>query len=125
SRDILNGEEIERLGASGLIRFGSHTASHFRLGGRASPPRLEREIVNSRQRLQDICNQDIALFCYPNGELSEPAMQLVRRNYAGAVTTRLGWHAAKKDPHLVARVGMHDDVSSSPAGFLARLSAWL
>jgi peptidoglycan/xylan/chitin deacetylase (PgdA/CDA1 family) len=123
--EILDREEIAKLNASGLIRFGSHTATHFRLGGRASPVELEREIVESRKLLQDLSGQSIDLFCYPNGETSPAAVDLVRRHYLGAVTTRQGWHSGLGDPHLICRIGMHEDVSNAREPFLARVSGWV
>lgn len=125
ARDILNRDEIAQMAASGLVRFGSHTATHFRLGGRTSSPLLEREIVGSRKQLQDLSGQAIEVFCYPNGETSAPALDLVRRHYSGAVTTRGGWHLPGADPYLVRRIGVHEDVSSAEDPFLERLSGWL
>lgn len=122
--EILDREEIAKLGASGLVRFGSHTVTHFRLGGRISTADLEREIVGSQKYLQDLCGQSIDLFCYPNGDTSAAAVDLVRRHYLGAVTTRERWHDAGGDPHLISRMGMHEDVSSTRETFLAHLSGW-
>lgn len=123
--EILDREEIAKLGASGLVRFGSHTETHFRLGGGAPSLELEREIVGSRKHLQELCGQAIDLFCYPNGETSPAAIDLVRQHYLGAVTTSQGWHDASKEPHLIRRIGVHEDVSSTRDSFLERLSGWL
>lgn len=123
--EIVDREQIMKMGASGLVRFGSHTVTHFRLGGRISAQALEREIVGSRKALRDLSGQAIDLFCYPNGETSPGAIDLVRRHYLGAVTTRKGWHDAGGDPHLIRRIGVHDDVSNARAPFLERLSGWL
>lgn len=123
--EILNREEIAKLGASGMIRFGSHTATHFRLSGRISSQELEREIVGSREHLQDLSGHAIDLFCYPNGETSPGAIDLVRRHYLGAVTTRKGWHNASGDPHLIRRIGVHEDMSNARESFLACLSGWM
>lgn len=123
--EILNSEEIAKLSASRLVRFGSHTVTHFRLGGRISSEELEREIVQSQRYLQDLSGQAIDLFCYPNGETSSAAIDLVRRHYSGAVTTRQGWYNAGGDPLLIRRIGVHDDVSNARELFLARLSGWM
>lgn len=123
--EIMDREEIAKIGASGLVRFGSHTATHFRLGGRISSEELNREIVGSRKYLQDLSGQQIDLFCYPNGDTSPAAIDLVRRHYLGAVTTREGWHNAGGDPHLICRINVHDDVSDAREPFLARLSGWM
>jgi peptidoglycan/xylan/chitin deacetylase (PgdA/CDA1 family) len=124
-RELLNAEEVTLLVSSGLVRFGSHTATHFRVGGTVAADDLEREIVLSRRELQEICGQPVDLFCYPNGETSRAAIDMARRNYLGAVTTRKGWHAPSQDAHLIARIGVHEDVSSTPQAFLSRVSGWL
>lgn len=125
AREILGREEVAQMAATRLIRFGSHTMTHFRLGGRVSSRELEREIVESRKQLQDICALDIDLFCYPNGETSPEAIELVRRHYVGSVTTRKGWHTVAGDPYLIRRRGMHEDVSDTRDSFIARLSGWV
>jgi peptidoglycan/xylan/chitin deacetylase (PgdA/CDA1 family) len=124
-REILDREQIMQMGASGLIRFGSHTATHFRLGGRIPSADLEREIVSSQSALRELSGQTVNLFCYPNGETSAEAIDLVRRHYLGAVTTIRGWHGSSDDPYLIRRIGVHEDVSSARAPFLERLSGWL
>ncbi len=123
--EILNREQVLKMGATGLVRFGSHTATHFRLGGRVPSHDLEREIVGSRTALHDLCGQAVNLFCYPNGETSAEAIDMVRQHYLGAVTTRRGWHGASGDPYLIRRIGVHEDVSSARDLFLERLSGWL
>ena len=123
--ELMDREEITKIGASGLVRFGSHTATHFRLGGRISSEELDREIVGSRKHLQELSGQVIDLFCYPNGDTSPAAVDLVRRHYLGAVTTREGWHDAGGDPHLIRRINLHEDVSDGREAFLARLSNWI
>ena len=125
AREILDREEIAKLGASGLVRFGSHTATHLRLSGRTSSQELEREIVGSQKHIQDLSGQAVDLFCYPNGETSPAAIDLVRQHYLGAVTTRQGWHNVGGDPQLICRIGVHEDVSNAREPFLARLSGWM
>ena len=124
-RDMLNREEIEAMAATGLIRFGSHSRTHFRLAAGASADVLRGEIVDSRAQLQQICRQPIDLFCYPNGVSGASAVDWVRRHYLGAVSTQTGWHTAKLDPYWVKRIRMHDDIARDRDGFLARLSGWL
>ena len=123
--EILSRSDIAQMAATGLVRFGSHTMTHLRLGGRIGSQELEREIAGSRSELRDISGQEIDLFCYPNGETCPEALDSVRRHYLGAVTTRSGWHTAGRDPHLIRRIGVHEDVSDTREGILARVSGWL
>jgi peptidoglycan/xylan/chitin deacetylase (PgdA/CDA1 family) len=123
--EILSRSEVSQMAATRLVRFGSHTMTHLRLGGRIPSQELEREIAGSRSELRDMSEQEIDLFCYPNGEISPEALECVRQNYLGAVTTRAGWHTAGRDPHLIRRIGVHEDVSDTREAILARVSGWL
>jgi peptidoglycan/xylan/chitin deacetylase (PgdA/CDA1 family) len=125
SRNTLDLREIAAMAATRLIRFGSHSATHFRLHAGTSEDRLTAEIVDSRAQLQEICNQPIELFCYPNGVTCPAAVSLVSHHYLGAVMTETGWHSVAKNPHLIPRILVHDDVSSDKDAFLQRLSGWL
>jgi peptidoglycan/xylan/chitin deacetylase (PgdA/CDA1 family) len=125
TRAVLNQDELRTMAGSGLVRFGSHTRTHCRFRGELPPQVLEEEIAGSRSEIE-ACVGDAAVgvFCYPNGDTTASAVDVVRRNYAGAVTTRRGWHHAAADRYLMQRVGVHDDISDRRAGFLARVSGW-
>lgn len=123
--EILRWSDVGQMAATGLVRFGSHTMTHLRLGGRIPSRELEREIAGSQSELRNMLGQEIDLFCYPNGEISPETLESVRRHYLGAVTTRSGWHTAGRDPHLIRRIGVHEDVSDTREAFLARVSGWL
>lgn len=125
TRDTVDAKEIAEMSGTGLVRFGSHSATHLRLHAGISEQRLVAEIVDSRTQLQKICNQPVDLFCYPNGVTSAAAVSLASRHYLGAVMTETGWHSPAKDPHLIPRILVHDDVSSDKDAFLQRLSGWL
>ena len=125
TRDTVDPNEIAAMSATGLVRYGSHSMTHFRLHEGVSEQRLIAEIVDSQAQLQDICNQAIDLFCYPNGVASAAAVSLVSRHYLGAVMTEKGWHSPAKNPHLIPRILVHDDVSRDKEAFLQRLSGWL
>ena len=125
TRETLNQGEIEDLAGSGLIRFGSHTATHFRLDESAPHGVLEAEIAYSQRDLQTICGQSIDLFCYPNGVTCATAVSLASHQYLGAVSTVSGWYSQGLNPYLIPRIAVHEDISSERLAFLARLSGWL
>jgi len=124
-RDVLDQEEIRAMADSGLVRFGSHTRTHYRLRGEIAPEVLHREIVESRAEIAASCGQPVNVFCYPNGDMTASAENLVRQHYRGAVTTSKGWHGAHRDPFRIRRIGVHEDISSRPDSFLARITGWL
>ena len=124
-RETLDRVEIAALAFTGLIRFGSHTSTHFRLDARAPTDVLAAEIAQSRVALQGICHQPIDLFCYPSGVFCDAAVSLTRDHYLGAMTTAFGWYDAGSNPFLIPRIGVHEDISADRRGFLARLSGWV
>jgi len=123
-RDLLSWPEIREMQESGLIRFGSHTRRHTRLRTGVDAGALQDEIIGSRQDIEQQLGAAPQTFCYPNGDTSLEAIQIVRSSYRGAVTTRRGWHSRDCNPFLIRRVGVHEDISDRPAAFLARISGW-
>jgi peptidoglycan/xylan/chitin deacetylase (PgdA/CDA1 family) len=123
-RDLVDWDEAREMAATGLVRFGSHTRRHTRLREDLSADQLADEIVGSRRVLEENLGCSAPLFCYPNGDASPQAYASVCRSYEGAVSTRRGWHQPGMDPYLVRRIGVHEDVSGSPAALLARVSGW-
>jgi peptidoglycan/xylan/chitin deacetylase (PgdA/CDA1 family) len=124
-RALLDAGELQTMAGSGLVRFGSHTRTHYRCRDGAPLETLQHEIVDSRAEIAAISRAPVDVFCYPNGDTTAEAVDLVSRNYLAAVTTRKGWHAPGADPFRISRVGLHEDVASRPASFLARASGWL
>lgn len=123
-RDLMDWGEIRTMSASGLIRFGSHTRRHTRLSS-VTAAVLEDEIIGSRAVIGQAVGITPEAFCYPNGDTSAAAIEMVRANYASAVTTRKGWHVPHADPCTIRRIGVHEDIADRPASFLARISGWL
>lgn len=124
ARDTLDATEIAAMADTGLIQFGSHSATHFRLHTDIPPARLTAEIVQSKVRLQEICNQPIDVFCYPNGVAGATAVPLVRANYLGAVITETGWHSSAQDMHVINRIRVHEDCSNHRNLLIERVSGW-
>lgn len=124
-RAVLNEQELQAMARTSLIRFGSHTRTHYRLRGNVPQSVLEQEIAVSGTEIGASAGRPAHLFCYPNGDLTTAAVDVVRQHYLGAVTTRKGWYTAGADPFLIPRVGVHEDVSSRPAAFLARIGGLL
>jgi hypothetical protein len=85
---------------------------------------MESEIVGSKSDIEQSLGTAPRLFCFPNGDLTATALDIVREHYFGACTTKRGWNSVASDRYLLSRVGVHEDVTDSKAGFLARLSGW-
>lgn len=122
---LMDWPQLAAMQASGLVEIGSHTCHHRRLLDDMPGAELEREIVDSRKRLEQQLGKPVTLFCYPNGDSSALAMKLVREHYRAAVTTQRGINLPDTPAQALLRIGIHNDVSDTPTRFEARLSGWL
>ncbi len=123
--DLMSWDQVAEMQTSGLVRFGSHTRTHTRLVEGLQATTAEREILGSAIDLEQRLGSPVEGFCYPNGDHSPAAVKLARIRYTHAVTTRHGWNTPTSDLALLNRVGVHDDVSDTPAKFTARIAMGL
>lgn len=125
-RALMNWDELKSMQASGLVDIGSHTCSHKRLTDRLTVTELEYEINNSKTILENQLDQKIDLFCFPNGDYNQTALELVKASYTAAVTTQKGIVSNNNfSLHELKRIGLHEQVSSTPREFGARLSGMM
>ncbi|HYA66720.1 MAG TPA: polysaccharide deacetylase family protein [Burkholderiaceae bacterium] len=104
----LDWDEVRELAAQPGISIGSHTLSHPNL------PRLptvdaQREIAESRARIQMQIARPVAHFCYPSGDLGPREAQLARSaGYLSAVTVAPGVNRAGADAYQLRRTEVTD-----------------
>ncbi len=85
-RGCMNPDEIREIGES--FDIGGHTYHHVRL------PRLpieeaKREIVESKNRLEEITGRELLSFCYPYGKFNDQIISIVKEaGFIGARTAR-------------------------------------
>jgi peptidoglycan/xylan/chitin deacetylase (PgdA/CDA1 family) len=120
--DILNWEQIINMESSGLIDFGSHTRTHFRMNKLQSRTALEDEILQSKNIIEQHIQTPVKLFCYPNGDITKEADQLVRDSYLGALTTQSGINSPRDDQYQVKRISIHQDATSDEISFFATIA---
>ena len=104
------------------IGFASHTHTHKKLT-ELSPVQITDELANSFQAFRDHSITPQPVFCYPEGAFSfETQQQLAAKKvrYVLAASDRSDLAA---NPHVLGRIGMHQDISSSTPLFAAR--TWL
>ncbi len=101
---------------------GSHTLSHPHLPLLA-PSDRDREITDSRDRLQDELGGAIRHFCFPYGEHDGACIEAVARaGYATAVTTQRG--RAKRGAKLLALPRLGNNARRSLRRFRMRALLW-
>lgn len=123
--ELMDWKQLSAMANSGLVDIGSHTCNHFRLMEGVSPEIIQNEVINSKLQLQEQLDQPIDLFCYPNGDTSASAVELVRSHYLAAVTTEKGINRANSPLHSLQRIGIHEDIGNTATKFGASLSNWM
>ena len=115
--ELLDWDDVERRTRAG-IAFESHGATHAILTGLADEPAM-RELRTALESLRQRGYGADSLLAYPSGAHDERVQRLAgRAGYRAAVTTRRGAAGRNDDPMALPRIGLHDDVSHSPAEFL-------
>lgn len=124
-RSLMNWNELRIMVESGLVDIGSHTCHHTRLNDATSDQDTVREVLDSKNLLQERLGRPVRLFCYPNGDISSKASCLVQQHYKAAVTTQRGINTSATPVHQIVRIGMHEDISYCQHNFFACLSGWV
>lgn len=124
-RHILTAEQVAEMLQSGLVSFASHTRHHYRLDKIENLDALNDEVEGARNDLEKLLGVPVRGFCYPNGNYDEASLELVRACYDFSCTTNKGWNDVSQDLLLLNRILIHDDVSSTPTAFEARIAGWL
>jgi len=119
-RILFNWQEAEEMGKNG-ITFGSH-GLHHRILPTLNYQEKEEEIKRSFKMLQEHDLPIARIFCYPNGDWDNDCLDILSdSDYLGAVTTQAGRIGLDTESFLLNRIGIHEDVSSSPSLFSYRL----
>jgi peptidoglycan/xylan/chitin deacetylase (PgdA/CDA1 family) len=124
NRAFLSWEEVKEMHHSGLITFGSHTASH-KILTTLTDNEIQEELIKSRDKLisENIVDTSFIPFCYPNGNFNDKIARMVKEaGYTVAVTTKNGWNNAESDPFTLHRIGIHQDMTSTKAMFGCRIA---
>jgi peptidoglycan/xylan/chitin deacetylase (PgdA/CDA1 family) len=97
-------DELGELAERG-VEIGSHTLSHPHLP-RLSDSELERELVESRRRFEDVLGRPCRFLAYPFGDDDERVYRAAQRaGYAAAFSLR--GSADKSDRYAVPRVDLY------------------
>ena len=123
-RVFLNWDEIKEMKKSGLIEFGSHTVSH-KILKKLTDVEINRELIESKETLirENVNDGKFIPFCYPSGVYDRKIEKMVEdAGYDLAVSTQKGWNSLKAHPFTLRRIGIHQDMTSTPAMFGCKIA---
>ncbi|WP_440771196.1 polysaccharide deacetylase family protein [Natronorubrum sp. DTA28] len=102
--EYMSEDQLVELADDELVTIGNHSKSHRKLDT-VPDDELAEEIAGSKDELEELLGIDVTRFCYPEGEYSQTAVDLVRDTHrfavAGLNEIRVG---PESDPHLLARI---------------------
>jgi peptidoglycan/xylan/chitin deacetylase (PgdA/CDA1 family) len=118
---MLSVEQIKEMKQSELVEFLPHGELHKKLHN-ASRDEAQKEITNSRIRLQAMLGEVPAIFAYPSGKYSEETLHiLAEEGYFAACTVRPG--LVRQGTPLLELPRNHIDSKTQFSEFRARLTA--
>lgn len=107
-------EDVQRMEASGLIRFGPHSVSHALLD-QLDDAHLDAEIRDSMTQVHDWCTHPLPVFCYPNGsEDARVRLAVARAGIPWGLATGGQLVSTGSDPLAVPRINITASVAAQP-----------
>ncbi|HEG4448203.1 TPA: polysaccharide deacetylase family protein [Aeromonas hydrophila] len=104
--DLMNGEQLKALTASGHVEIGGHTLTHPRLS-KLAPEQQAHEIQENKRQLEALLGHPLLSFAYPYGDMDESAKeQAIAAGYRFAVATNSGPRAMHQDPFRIRRIAI-------------------
>ncbi|MEN6356494.1 MAG: polysaccharide deacetylase family protein [Armatimonadota bacterium] len=89
SEPMMSAEQIKELSNAGF-EIGSHTLTHPHLT-ELNDSELKHELVESKNRLEDLIGKPVKSFSYPYGDCDDRVIaSAIEAGYSNAVTTKLG-----------------------------------
>lgn len=102
---MMNRDQIRQMLKDGH-EIGSHSATHPILP-LVDDDTLRDEVAGSRKRLEELVEQPVMSFCYPNGDHDDRVVLAVKQaGYAQAVTTRYGINRHEALPWTMRRIDL-------------------
>lgn len=101
-REMLGWSQIREMARAG-ISFGAHSQTHPDLR-KLSNPDVSREIVGSKDALEDRLGQPVTSFAYPFGLFDARSRALVEEHFAAGCSDALGFVEASSDPWTLERL---------------------
>lgn len=124
-RAFLSWDEVSEMSRHG-VTFGSHTCTHPILT-RLPVSEVDQELRDSFASLRARPITFVPVFCYPNGSYNQTIKSRVQEaGYVAAVAVNGGPERTQPlDLFAIRRLGIHQDISRTPALFSLHLSGLL
>jgi peptidoglycan/xylan/chitin deacetylase (PgdA/CDA1 family) len=122
-RLFLSWSEVKKMNDSGIVNFGSHTASHSILTT-IEKKEVWEELNRSKSKLveEGVVDSSFVPLSYPNGNYNAGIAEMAKQaGYSLAVTTEKGWHEQGADLFKMKRMPIHQDITSTEAMFGCRI----
>ena len=119
-RTFMNWDEVRQSQEKG-ITFASHSHNHLYLDEQ-SPDEILEDTRISIQMLEKHGVAALDYYCFPNGNFTPAALAVLESLgiQAGIATGRVR-HNLAETPIVLSRIGVHQDITGSNAGFALRL----
>lgn len=119
---MMKQDDLKRMSQSGML-LGAHTVNHPILTS-LSDSELEAEVLRSKQYLEEIVDNPVTMFAYPNGKPGrdfkiEQRSLIEKLGFDLAVTTQWGCASPSTDPFMLPRFTPWD---ATPDRFALRLA---
>jgi peptidoglycan/xylan/chitin deacetylase (PgdA/CDA1 family) len=101
-REMLGWSQIRDMARAG-ISFGAHSMTHPDLR-KLSTEDVSREILGSKDALEDRLGQAVSSFAYPFGLFDARSRSLVQEHFAAGVSDALGFVEPTSDPWTLERL---------------------
>ena len=106
-RAFLSESQVRSCLDEDIVDLGNHGRTHANLAEITDEQRLEREIVEAKEHLEDRFDTTIATFAYPYGQYNQPARRVVERSHTAAVTSDPGGVSCEQDRYRIPRISGH------------------
>lgn len=109
-RGYLTSQQLRELSGQGF-EIGCHSMNHVYLTD-LPLERLQTEIVESKDRLEQLTGKQVAHFSCPGGRWDKRVATLAEEaGYASVATSRIGVNAREVDRYCLSRVAVKRDIS--------------
>jgi peptidoglycan/xylan/chitin deacetylase (PgdA/CDA1 family) len=104
TEQMIGYEQLQRLaGRPDAVELGAHTVTHPRLD-ELSPAEVEREVADSKRRLEELLGRPVSTFAYPYGAHDRHVRQaVIAAGFDSAAAVKNAISHREDDPWAIAR----------------------